>query len=68
MLILASVLSSSPDKCGALPVPAEAKLKVFFCARANNSFTDVTGSWALTAKIMGNSAKAATGTRSLKGS
>ncbi len=62
----AIALNSSPDKCGAVPVPAEAKFnwpgRLF--ARAMSSFTDLAGTDGCTTSTLGAAVVSAIGAKS----
>ena len=63
----ATNLKSSPDKCGELPLPPEAKLSEFgfAFARATSSFTDFTGTEGCTTRMLGCDTTSDTGEKSL---
>src|SRR5262249_59716220 len=63
-------LNSSPERCGVVPSPAEAKLNLPGCALvyAISSLTLVTGSEGCTVSILGETAANVTGSKSLYGS
>src|SRR5215204_5315784 len=65
-----TILNNSPTKCGALPVPGDAKLTFcgFAFASATNSLTDFTGNCALATRNIGNVAESTIGTKSRCGS
>ena len=62
----ATILSNSPDKCGELPLPPDAKFIVFgfALAMATSSFTDFAGTDGCTTRMFGCETTSETGAKS----
>src|SRR5215218_5715764 len=64
-----TILNNSPTRCGALPVPGEAKLMLsgFALANAISSLTDFTGNCVFTTRNIGKVADKTIGAKSFSG-